>query len=252
MNALANTQSSGGALSTASDNYFAAYGDATTQRTIVGELLKFSKGEYLSGKDGDEVEEGTQLVANMDELMVGFIRWEGGKPTDHVMGKIADGYVPPKRNTLGDDDQSRWEVDESSGQPRDPWQLSNYLIMKDPSGDQLYTFTTSSRGGLNAIGELCKRYGKEMRQRPGEFPIVALDVDSYRHPNKAYGKIFVPVLRIAGWSAKGAFADALADEASDREAAAENKTETAQSAARGKASKPAKAPEFTEDDDIPF
>lgn len=240
MNAVANAQNT--AVSTASDNYYAAYGDATTQRTIVGDLLKFSKGEYLRGKDGDEVAEGTELVANMDELMVGWIRWEGGKPTDHVMGKVGEGYVPPKRNTLGDDDEARWEVDESSGQPRDPWQFSNYLIMKEPDSDQLFTFTTSSRGGINAVGDLCKRYGKEMRQRPNDFPIVSLDVDSYRHPNKAYGKIFVPVLRIAGWSAKTGFAEALADEAADREASSENATASEQTASRGKTAAKQSAP----------
>ena len=240
---IANTQST--AVAKVGDNPFGAYGDATTQRTIVGELLKFSKGEYLSGKDADEVAEGTELVANMDELMVGWIRWEGGKPTDHVMGKVGESYVPPKRNTLGDDDQERWETDDR-GEARDPWQFSNYLVMKDPAGDQLYTFTTSSRGGINAIGDLCKRYGKEMRLRPNDFPIVALDIDSYRHPNKQYGKIFVPVLRIAGWSPKAAFAEALDADAADRKADEENASATAQTASRGKAStKPAPAGEAT-------
>lgn len=236
MNAMT-TQATGTAVAMAGDNPYAAYGDAVTQRTIVGELLKFSKGEYLSGKDGDEVEEGTKLVANMAELMVGWIRWEDGKPTDHVMGKVSDGYVPAKRNTLGDDDQDRWEVDPQTGQPRDPWQLSNYLIMKDPESNQLYTFTTSSRGGLNAIGDLCKRYGKEFRMRPDEFPIVSLDVDSYRHPNKQYGKIFVPIFTIAGWAPKAEFSDALEAEAGDRKADEENRSETQKTADRGSARK---------------
>ena len=53
--------------------------------------------------------------------------------------------------------------------------ITNYLQMKaqdweatewDVGDESLFTFTTSSRGGLSAIGELCKIYGKHMRQRP--------------------------------------------------------------------------------------
>jgi hypothetical protein len=191
-------------LSTETGNPFAAYGEAATQNKIVGTLLKFNKGEYLAGKDAEVVAEGTRLVANMDQLLVGWIKWENGAPSEQVMGRVADAFKPPPRNELGDNDKSLWEVDDQ-GVARDPWQLSNYLVLKEEEGDELYTFTTSSRGGLNAIGELCKSYGKEMRQRPDQYPIIALETDSYRHSNKAYGKIHVPALTIVDWIGKEAF-----------------------------------------------
>lgn len=197
------------AVSTGAENYFAAYGEAQTQRTIVGDLLKFSKGEWTYGQHGIELDEGTQLVANMDELLIGWIKWEGGAPVEHIMGKVVDGYRPPKRKELGDEDPRAWETD-NQGRPRDPWQFSNYLLLKEGDGDKLFTFTTSSRGGLNAIGELCKVYGKEMRARPAEYPVVALKVDSYRHKIKEYGKIFTPVLAVVGWAPKADFVAPLA------------------------------------------
>jgi hypothetical protein len=43
----------------------------------------------------------------------------------------------------------------------------------------LYTFATSSRGGINAIGMLSKEYGKNMRVDPEALPIVELDSDSW-------------------------------------------------------------------------
>lgn len=194
-----------------SANPFEDYGNAASQRSIVGEMLKFSKGDFLVGQDNEEMAVGTQLVANMDELSVGWIRWQDNKPTDQIMGRIAAGYQPPKRNTLGDDDKTQWEVDEQ-GQQRDPWQFSNYLIMKEADGEELYTFATSSRGGLNAIGELCKSYGKLMRQKPDEFPLVALKVGSYQHSNKSFGRIKFPIFELVGWAPKTAFAEALAVE----------------------------------------
>ncbi|HEX2554221.1 MAG TPA: hypothetical protein VHL98_10995 [Microvirga sp.] len=209
------TRSTGTDLAAGSSkNAFEAYAESTSRNRIVGDLLKFSKGEYTAGQNGDEVEEGTQLVANMDELMIGWVKWEDSKPVDMIMGRVAEGYVPPKRAELGDTDEDEWEVDQ--GQPRDPWQLTNYLILKATDSDDLFTFATSSKGGLNAIGKLAGIFGKHMRQRPDQFPVIALNVDSYKHPNKAYGKIFTPKFDVVGWVGKEAFVEALAaaDEAS--------------------------------------
>lgn len=212
MNAL--TEHRSGALAAPEKNAFEQYGEEMQSNRIVGDLLKFSKGEYLAGQNGDEVEEGTELVANMHELMVGWVRWEDNKPTDMRMGRIAEGFKPVARRELGDTDESEWEIDESSGKPRDPWQPTNYLILKDAESDKLYTFATSSKGGLGAIANLCREYGKAMRQKPDQLPVIALGTDSYRHPNKAYGKIFTPKLEIVGWAPRDAFDEALA---ADRE-----------------------------------
>lgn len=211
MNAM--TEHRSGALVPPEKNFFEQYADAVETNRIVGDLLKFSKGEYLAGQNGDEIEEGTELVAHMGELMVGWVRWEGGRPTDMRMGRVVEGFTPLPRRELGETDETEWETDESTGQPRDPWQLTNYLILKEPGGDRLFTFATSSKGGLSAIGALCRTYGKAARQRPNDFPIVALNVDSYRHSNKAYGKIFVPKLDVVGWLDKAEFDEALAADA---------------------------------------
>lgn len=187
-------------------NFFEAYGAQTAQSAIVGQLLKFSKGDWLVGEDSEELPVGTKLVAVMDQLTTGWVRWFDNKPTQQIMGLLVDGYQPPKRQELGDHDESKWEEDDQ-GKARDPWQFTNYLIMKKPGtklSDQanLYTFATSSRGGIGCVGKLCMGYGKAMRERPDENPVVALKVDAYDHPNKQYGRIKVPVLEIVGWEKK--------------------------------------------------
>lgn len=192
-------------------NPYEAYAAAVNTRTIVGKILKFSKGDYTAGQHDEEVATGTRMVADMDELMVGWVKWSGGKPAEHRMGRVADAFQAPTRKDLGDLDKGEWETDDK-GEARDPWQFSNYLITMDSSG-QLYTLTTSSRGGLNAIGELCKHFGKMMRQKPDEFPVIELGVDSYKHSNKSYGKIYVPMFKIVGWMPKKGIEEALASEA---------------------------------------
>jgi hypothetical protein len=210
--AVANT---GSAVAVAGNyNPFEAYAEAANTSRIVGDLLKFSKGDYTAGQNGDEVAIGTQVAANMGEFYVGWVKWVDGKPAEQMMGKIGDGYVPARRSELGDHDKDLWEVDDN-GQQRDPWQVTNYLVMMDPKSGKLYTFTASSKGGLGALGKLAGLYGKNMRSMPDKYPLVALNVDKYKHPNKAFGIIKTPKLDVVGWVDKGIFEAAMAAAAAD-------------------------------------
>jgi hypothetical protein len=170
--------------------------------------LKFSKGDYLAGEEGAAVPTGTIVTANVAELLVGWVRWAANKPTDHIMLRVADGSALPKRADLGDQDKSGWEVD-NHGEPRDPWQFTNYLPLLSQSGE-LFTFTTASRGGIGAIGELCRRYSQHRKRHPDVLPIIALDVDSYQHKNREYGRIKFPRFTPMGWEPKSRFDSALA------------------------------------------
>jgi hypothetical protein len=188
-------------------NAFESYGQQMSMTSITGTLIKFNKGDWVTGDDED-LEEGTELVANMDALMVGWIKWIDQRPAEQIMGPVAEAYQPPRRSELGDTDQSQWEQDQD-GRPRDPWQLSNYIVMKEPGQDaseaNLYTFATSSKGGLGALGALCKVYGKEMRTRPDDYPIVKLGSDHYNHAT--FGRTYVPVFDVIGWEPKAQFAE---------------------------------------------
>jgi hypothetical protein len=110
----------------------------------------------------------------------------------------------------------QWETDEQSGKPRDPWQATNQVLLKDvgkkrkDSDEGLYTFATSSFGGISNLGKLCKAYGGAMRQHPDEYPVVELGVEAYNHPNKQYGRIKNPTFTIVGWEKKALFAEPAA------------------------------------------
>lgn len=191
-------------------NPYVAYGNAASQSKIVGHLLKFTKfGEFEAGEDNTSVPHGTELIAHMGELLIGWQRWQDSKPVEQVMGLVRENFQPPRRSELGDQDREQWEVDDN-GKERDPWQLTNMLILKGVDNDELYTFATSSKGGLQAIGRLAKEYGKAMRMRPDEFPVVRLNWGSYEHSNKQYGEIRYPVFEIVGWAAREDIDRALA------------------------------------------
>lgn len=218
MNAL--THATNTAVAAADDfDPFAAYAAAHGGSRIVGSLLKFSKGDYLVGQNGDIMQEGTQLAVNMNELLVGWIKWQDKKPAEQLMGRLADRFVPAKRDALGDTDKSLWETDDD-GNPQDPWQFTNYLLMKMPGiddQDALFTFTASSHGGIGAITKLCDSYSKLRRMRsPGEMPVIKLGVERYQH--KKYGWIKNPEFKITGWVSPLEFTAAMEQEQAQAEA----------------------------------
>lgn len=177
-------------------NFYEKYGDAATTRNIVGRLLKFTKfGEYCAGIENEVIPVDTALIAYMPSLAAGYVRWAGGRPAAAEMGYVGEGFVPPKRNDLGFNDAAEWESDDK-GNKRDPWQFTNSLIFIDLGKNLLYTFNTSSRGGLDAIGGLSKIYGRHMKVYPRDLPMIKIGVGSYKHTVKAYGEIRYPIFMI--------------------------------------------------------
>jgi hypothetical protein len=114
-------------------NPFEAYGNATMNTRIVGQLLKFSKGDYLAGQDNTVIPLGTRMSAIMDQLMVGWIKWQDARPVEHDMGLVASGHVPKKRAELDDNDDDLWETDDE-GQKRDPWAILQLSTRRRPEG----------------------------------------------------------------------------------------------------------------------
>jgi hypothetical protein len=173
------------------------YADEVASRAhITGDLLRFTKhGEYKAGVDQDTIDEGTRMLVFMPSMKRGWVKWEDGQPVQHIIGLVSEGYRPPERPELGDMDANEWG--ELNGRPIDPWQKTNYVVMLDQEGE-LYTFVTSSKGGLSAVGELCDAYSKRRRMKPDEIPVIELHARSYQH--KDYGETFAPSFKITGWS----------------------------------------------------
>ena len=213
-------------------NYFAQYAEAASANQIEGKLLKFSKGDWTYGVDGLELPAGIRLVALMNTLTIGWQRWFGGKPTDTRFGLVANGYQPPNRQELGDQDSSLWEAD-ANGDARDPWAFVNRLVLIHPDDSAVFTFSTSSRGGINAIGELCKKYSRAV---PGKYPLVSLEVGSYSHSDRSIGKVKFPTFNVVEYVDAAPFDEARRTCAAhggvqrlpDRAGAATNAAETRQ------------------------
>ncbi len=183
------------------DDPFTAY--AAKVAPPSGQYLSFDKGVWLFGIDKSRLAHGTRLAANVAGLLIGWRKWYAGRVEQDLLEPLVAQVPPVSRSSLGDMDQAMWETDQRTGAPRDPWQFTNTLQLVDNEGES-YLFSTASKGGLGAIGALCKSYGQEYRQRPGMVPIVELGGDSYMHSNSEYGLIHTPKLTIVDWAPEGA------------------------------------------------
>jgi hypothetical protein len=155
-----------------------------------GPLLKFVKGHYYIGDA--EVAAGREYVAQMPSVACGWVKFVDKKVADQKIGKIADGFRMPERDTLGDLDQSKWEVD-SKG-PRDPWAKQWYLPLLDAESGEFVVFVTGSNGGQRTIGGLCRNYGSNPHRG---LPIVQIGARGYKHPE--HGRIEEPEIKIIDW-----------------------------------------------------
>jgi hypothetical protein len=168
-------------------------------RRIVGKPLRFNKGDWLVGaKDAQaELPAGTTLAVVMPTLLAGWIKWLNGDVVDDNVGVVAEGFKMPRRRELGDEDSDQWPFDEKAGERKDPWQKTSSIIMIDRSLSGVYTFTTNSAGGLEAISQLCGEYDEHLRERgAGRYPSVALEAGSYAHRDRTIGRVKHPILRV--------------------------------------------------------
>jgi hypothetical protein len=158
-------------------------------------LLKFKKGKYSIGDA--EVPDGIQYVAHASQWTICWIKFKDHKVVDRRQGKVADGYRPPDRDDLDDNDQAFWSKG-LDGKPQDPWSLQYLIPFENLETGELVIFTTSSVGGKIAVSELCAAWARRRKKNGGGGqPIVALSTTDMQ--TKAYGNVPRPLFEIVNW-----------------------------------------------------
>jgi hypothetical protein len=187
-----------------SGNPYLAFSAAESGRELVGDLIRFAKGDWLSGPDKKEIPGGSEFLAAVDCLVVGWQRWAGKQQVEKRLGRLSDGFIEPAREELGYTDEATWEVD-SEGRPVDPWAKARMLPLKQLSDGALFTLVLNGKGRSGeAIGRLVGAYGRS-RWQPTDYPIIRLGTDAYIH--KTYGRIKYPILPIVGWRPRAEFVE---------------------------------------------
>jgi len=178
--------------------YLAAHGVGMS-----GTFFKFAKdGKFRKTSDDEEIPEGTQFVVIYDQIQGGWIKFMGkGNPPERKQGNIFEGFVPPDRETLGDTDQSEWEVG-LSGKPADPWQFQLLLPLQNVETGELYVFNTSSITGRRAVDNLIQACDRMQRTEPNDYPIIRLRIGGFQHRDERIGWIKTPAFERCGKAPK--------------------------------------------------
>ena len=147
-------------MPTTPESYRARYLDEVAPSGIAGRLIQFKEGSYITTDDGKEVPEGAEFILLADQTVIGWIQFNGtGEAPDRAHGSgLFDGFVMPERESLGELDQTRWELG-LDDKPRDRWQHQQvHRAAKTRTTQELFTFSTSSKPGRRAVGNLLRHY----------------------------------------------------------------------------------------------
>ena len=179
-------------------SYESRYLDEVAPASIAGRLCKFKDGQFITVDDGQPMSADAEYVALCDETLVGWKRFNGpGQAPEVHMGLLFDGFEMPERASLGDLDPTTWELG-LDNQPQDPWQHEQCLVLQNTATQELFTFTTSSKTGRRAVGNLLRHYSRMQRSRPAELPVVRLNTGGYKHSDARVGFVTTPVFVVVG------------------------------------------------------
>jgi hypothetical protein len=166
---------------------------ASTQISGGGKpLLRMSKaGEWMFGQANDECQEGSTWAINPVTLSHGYCCWVDGGPgqKNELKGEIMASMAEPKPRRpepIGDTPYAE--------------QRSFDLRCLDGADEGVEVlYKTSSVGGMRAVDAILAEIQKQVPLDPTHpCPVVLLQNDSY--PHSKWGKIYVPVFVIVGWS----------------------------------------------------
>jgi len=173
--------------------------DEVAPSGIAGRLVRFSKdGSFITMDDEAEVPEGAEFILLADETLVGWIRFNGpGEAPDRAQGLLYDGFQMPPRESLGDLDPKEWELG-LDGKPADPCLHQMNLVLQSTATQELFTFSTNSRTGRRAVGNLLRHYDRMHRANPDELPVIRLGKGGFQHKDARVGHVSVPVFVVVG------------------------------------------------------
>jgi hypothetical protein len=187
---LAVTPASSTALALVDDGWKAA-ADEGGQRILRGTLVKFADWQWTAGKEAARIPPEREFVAT--ETIAAWVKWQGGKPVEYIVR--ASGADLPEREELGDTAEGTWELTPNN-EPKDPWANTRLVRLLDPVTAEVFTFTTSSWGGRNAVIDLADQIVRMRQAHPGAVPVVQLDALPMQ---TRYGRKSKPLFKIVGW-----------------------------------------------------
>lgn len=112
------------------------------------------------------------FVFNLPNAVEGWRKWVDGRVVYGHMVMICSGEHLPERNSLGDTDETSWEL--VSGKPKDPWERFIACPIREDGKEQVNHIFIKSFWGRIKFMDLLKDYAREGRKYLGKLPVVNL------------------------------------------------------------------------------
>jgi hypothetical protein len=175
-------------------------------RAFAGEQVTFNgqDGVYKIGfgKQANEFEELT-LVVNIPYTANAWQDWSGTAPQYPFISLPFAGQALPRRDTLGNTDQSLWSVDkfDKTGQKRiDPWKEVLVMVARTEGG-RLFHFMGANVTSRNSILSLIRDAVVDGKRHPGKLPVVEFSREKIKGDD---GNFWVMKTTIVKWVAASA------------------------------------------------
>jgi hypothetical protein len=151
-----------------------------------GRLFAFngSTGIHRTLDDNVEVPDGTEFVAFLHETQKGHIKFNVDGPPDVQMVRVDQNAEVPERDTLGDNDRTKWPLD-FNGEKADPWKLQFAIPMqRHDAGGELYVLVSRGPVAMTSVENLLGRWRHHPKRKEGFIPVIRIKNSSYW--NKKY------------------------------------------------------------------
>jgi hypothetical protein len=170
------------------------------------QFLKFAKGDWLYGKDDNEILPNSRFVIAADSLGHGYKAWHERKVAHEVRRKVFEAL--PAIDELPDVET---DIDKDTGAPRGyQFQVGFVLAcIEGPTKGMTFQYWTETHGGIGAHTAIVEAVITQLALDPSTpNPIVKLGVNSYAHSKVEFGRVKIPVFEIVGWTGDGVAAPA--------------------------------------------
>lgn len=149
-----------------------------------GEKITFKKGVWYTGtkKADKKTLEADTLAVEFHQISMVWCKWveKNDKRVPEFVGltQLLEGVEFPDRETLGDLDESEWEIG-MNGKPDDPWKSIMFIPVRDVDGETIDHIELSSKSASREGLYLFRKLAAELSTHVGELPIVRLDASVY-------------------------------------------------------------------------
>ena len=193
------------------DDALQDYLDTYTVPTIPGIQFRFHGKDarfVLLNGDPMPLKDDDKFVFLSDQIWGGWIKFyrDGTSPPTRIQGLLTDGFRLPPRDSLGDRDETKWEVG-LSGKPEDCWKHQIIALLQKCGTDELYSFIATNPTSRGAVTDLITHCQRRKRSGKDDYPIVRLATSSFprREPPKV--KVWKPHFAIVGHQPKDTVID---------------------------------------------